>query len=133
MFKVGDYVACGNKGVCRVSEVTTLDISGVDRNEEYYILKPVYNTASTVYIPVALADESIRSILSASEAKDFLKDIPGIACLDIQSEKTVEAEYKGCIRSNDIRKLVSLVKTIYVRRRKRQEERKRRLMPSISG
>jgi len=41
MFKVGDYVACGNKGVCRVSEVTTLDISGVDRNEEYYILKPV--------------------------------------------------------------------------------------------
>ncbi len=121
MFKVGDYVACGNKGVCRVSEVTTLDISGVDRNEEYYILKPVYNTASTVYIPVALADESIRSILSANEAKDFLKDIPQIACLDIQSEKTVEAEYKVCIRSNDIRKLVSLVKTIYVRRRKRQE------------
>ena len=121
MFKVGDYVACGNKGVCRVSEITTLDISGVDKNEEYYILKPVYNTASTVYIPVALADESIRSILSAGEAKAFLKDIPDIKCLDIQSEKMVEAEYKGCIRSNDIRKLVSLVKTIYVRRRKRLE------------
>ncbi len=121
MFSVGEYVACGNKGVCKIDQVTTLDISGVDKDEEYYILKPVYSAASTVYVPVALADESIRSILSADEAKAFVRNIPDIECLDIPNEKMVEAEYKGCVRSNDMKKMVSLVKTIYERRKKRIE------------
>ncbi len=121
MFSVGEYVACGNKGVCKIDQITTLDISGVDKNEKYYILKPVYSAASTVYVPVALADESIRSILTTDEAKAFVKSIPGIECLDIPNEKMVEAEYKGCVRSNDMKKMVSLVKTIYERRKKRIE------------
>ncbi len=55
MFSVEDYVVCGNKGVCKVDRIATLDITGVDKNEEYYILKPVYHTGSTVYISVAMA------------------------------------------------------------------------------
>ena len=42
MFGIGDYVICGNKGVCEVENITTLNISGVDRGREYYILKPLY-------------------------------------------------------------------------------------------
>ncbi|MBR1861874.1 MAG: CarD family transcriptional regulator [Lachnospiraceae bacterium] len=121
MFSVGEYVACGNKGVCKIDQITTLDISGVDKNEEYYILKPVYSAASTVYIPVSLSEESLRSILSADEARKFVATIPEIECLDITNEKMVETQYKGCVRSNDMKKLVSLVKTIYVRRKARFE------------
>lgn len=121
MFSIGDYVACGNRGVCVVSEIKTLDISGVDKDEQYYILKPVYNTASTVYIPVALADESIRPVLNADEAQKLVAGIPDIDCLDISSEKLVEGMYKGCIRSNDVREFVRLIKTIYYRKQKRLE------------
>ena len=119
MYSVGDLVSCGNKGVCRVEQITTLDISGVDKDEEYYILKLVYNGASTVYIPVALADDSLRPILTKAEAESFVKQIPAVECLDIPSEKLVENEYKSCVRSNDTTKLVKLIKTIYVRRQKR--------------
>ena len=42
VFAVGDYVICSNKGVCVVEKITTLDISGVDKEREYYILKPLY-------------------------------------------------------------------------------------------
>lgn len=121
MFSIGDYVACGNKGVCVIGEIKTLDISGVDKDEQYYILKPVYNAASTVYIPVALAEESIRPVLTADEAKRLVADIPQIDCLDITSEKLVEGMYKGCIRSNDVREFVRLIKTIYIRKQKRLE------------
>ncbi len=121
MFSIGDYVACGNKGVCVIGEIKTLDISGVDKDEQYYILKPVYNAASTVYIPVALAEESIRPVLTADEAKRLVEDIPQIDCLDITSEKLVEGMYKGCIRSNDVREFVRLIKTIYIRKQKRLE------------
>ncbi|MCQ2526899.1 MAG: CarD family transcriptional regulator [Lachnospiraceae bacterium] len=121
MFSIGDYVACGNKGVCVIGEIKTLDISGVDKDEQYYILKPVYNAASTVYIPVTLAEESIRPILSAEEAKKLVAGIPDIDCLDITSEKVVEGMYKGCIRSNDVKEFVRLIKTINYRKKKRLE------------
>ncbi len=121
MFSVGEYVACGNKGVCKVDQISTLNISGVDKNEKYYILKPVYSAASTVYVPVSVADESVRCILTAEEAKAFVKSIPEIKSLEIPNEKLIEAEYKGCVRSNDMKKMVSLVKTIYERRKKRLE------------
>lgn len=121
MFSVGDYVACGNKGVCTVEQITTLDISGVDKDEKYYIMKPVYNSASTVYVPVALAEESVRPILSLKEADSLVSDIPSIERIEITNEKLVETTYKGCVRSNDVREFVRLIKTIYDRRRKRLE------------
>ena len=62
MFRVGQYVVCGNKGVCTIEDITTLDISGVDKAKLYYILKPQYITASTVYVPVENAS-SLREVL----------------------------------------------------------------------
>ena len=51
MFQKGEYVVSCSKGVCMVEDITTLNISGIDKEREYYILKPVYLSASTVYIP----------------------------------------------------------------------------------
>ena len=35
---------CGNKGVCVVENIAALDISGVDKERQYYILKPKYQS-----------------------------------------------------------------------------------------
>ena len=42
MFEKGDYVIYGNNGICRVQDITTLTIPGIDKNRKYYLLKPVY-------------------------------------------------------------------------------------------
>ena len=55
MFEKGDYVIYGNNGICRVQDITTLSISGIDKNRKYYLLKPVYASGSTVYTPVETA------------------------------------------------------------------------------
>ncbi|MCR4897416.1 MAG: CarD family transcriptional regulator [Lachnospiraceae bacterium] len=119
MFNVEDYVVCGNKGVCKVDHIGTLDMSGVDKDEEYYILKPVYSTGSTVYVPVETAEQSVRPVLSHKEADSLVDEIPSISRLEIRNEKELEQEYKVCIRSNDARELVKLLKTIYTRREAR--------------
>jgi CarD family transcriptional regulator len=119
VFSIGDYVVCGNKGVCKVDQITTLDITGVDKTEEYYILKPVYSSASTVYVPVSLAEESVRPVLSHKEASELVGEIPAIPEITIANEKLLEQQYKGCIRSNDARELVSLLKTLYNRKQQR--------------
>lgn len=67
MFTVGDYVVCGNNGICRVQDITTLNISGIDKSRKYYLLKPVFLSGSTVYIPVDTADEAMRKAMNKDE------------------------------------------------------------------
>ena len=120
MFSVGDYVVCGNKGACKVQQITTLDITGANAGEEYYILKPVYSPGSTVYVPVEPTGNSLRPVLSRKEAEKLIRDLAKIPELTVANEKLLEQEYKGCIRSNDARDLVKLLKTLYSRRQKRE-------------
>lgn len=119
MFKVGDYVICGNKGVCTVENITTLNIAGVDKEREYYILKPLYMGGSTVYVPVDSPKESMRSVLKRDEAQRLIEAIPGIPLLVITNEKLTEQTYKDCIKKNSCEELIKMIKTIYLRKQKR--------------
>lgn len=119
MFSIGQYVICGNKGVCTVEDITTLNISGVDKEKKYYILKPRYVTASTVYVPVDSAATSMRMVLTKEEAQSLINSIPEIPVLDIRNEKLVEQDYKTCMKSNRCDEWVKLIKTIYDRKQKR--------------
>lgn len=121
MFEKGEYVVCGSKGVCLVEDITTLDISGVDKEREYYILKPVYVAGSTVYLPVDATKESIRRILSKEEANELIHVIPEIPLITITNDKLLEQEYRGCIRSNNCKEWIKIIKTIYLRKQKRIE------------
>lgn len=119
MFEIGEYVVCGNKGVCVVEDVAKLDISGVDKEREYYILKPLYMAGSTVYVPVDSAEKSMRRVLKRDEAQKLIKGIPDIPLLVITNEKLSEQMYRECIRANDCEELIKIIKTIYQRKQKR--------------
>ena len=119
MFEIGDYVICGNKGVCVVENITTLNISGVDKEREYYILKPFYVTGSTVYVPVDSPKESMRYVLKREEAQKLIEMIPDIPMLVITNEKLSEQIYRECIKTNCCEDLVKIIKTIYTRKQKR--------------
>lgn len=121
MFKKGEYVVCGNKGVCLVEDITTLNISGVDKAREYYILKPLYMSGSTVYVPVDATKESIRKILSKDEAEALIKGIPAIPMITGVNDKLLEQEYRGCMKSNNCEEWIKIIKTIYLRKQKRIE------------
>lgn len=119
MFKIGDYVICGNKGVCTVENITTLDIAGVDREREYYILKPLYMGGSTVYVPVDSSKDSMRNVLKKEEAQRLIEAIPEIPMLVIANDKLTEQIYKDCMKANSCEELVKVIKTIYLRKQKR--------------
>ena len=119
MFEKGDYVIYGNNGICRVQDITTLSISGIDKNRKYYLLKPVYASGSTVYTPVDTAETLLRPALSREEADSLIRSIPDIPLIPIADEKTLEKTYKEYMRSNSTRAWVQLIKTIYLRKEKR--------------
>lgn len=121
MFDKGEYVVCGNKGVCRVEEITTLDISGVDKKREYYILKPVYVPGSTVYVPVDASTESIRKVLEHEEAERLIQDIAKVPLITITNDKLLEQEYRSCMKTNCCEEWIKILKTISLRRQRRIE------------
>ena len=121
MFDKGAFVVCGSKGVCTVEDVARMSIPGVDGKRDYYVLKPVYNFATTVYIPVDAGKESMRGVLSATEAKKLIRGMESIAPIDIVNDKMLEQEYRGCMRTNMCEEWVRILKTTYQRKVKRQE------------
>lgn len=121
MFSIGEYVVCGNKGVCVVEKITRLDIMGADKEREYYILKPLYLSGSTVYVPVDSPKESMRRVLRREEAQRLIESIPRLTLLDISNEKLSEQAYRECMRTNSCEEWVRVIKTIYLRKQKRLE------------
>lgn len=119
MFEKGEYVICGNNGICCVMDITTLHIPGVDQKRAYYLLRPVYQPASTVYVPVDTEKSSLRRALSQTEAKELIKAIPSISLIPLANEKTLERTYKEYMHQGTCEALVSLIKTIYLRKEKR--------------
>ena len=119
VFSVGEYVVCGNKGVCTVEKITRLDIAGVDKTRDYYILKPLYSSGSTVYVPVDSPKESMRKVLNREEAEKLIQTIPGIPLIDITNEKFSEQAYRECMKTNRCEEWVRVIKTIYLRKQKR--------------
>lgn len=104
-----------------MEDVTTLNISGVDKEREYYILKPVYMAGSTVYVPVDTAKESMRRVLTKEEAMQLIDAIPEIPLITITNDKLLEQEYRGCMRTNCCEEWIRIIKTIYLRKQKRLE------------
>jgi CarD family transcriptional regulator len=100
-------------------EITKLDISGADKEKEYYILKPLYQAGSTVYVPVGAPRESMRAVLNREEARKLIEAIPDIPVLEIQNDKLSEEAYKKCMKTNECEEWVKVLKTIYLRKQKR--------------
>lgn len=121
MFEVGEYVVCGNKGVCVVEKITTLDIAGVDKEREYYILKPKYQMGSTVYVPVDSSKESMRRVIRREEAQKLIDAIPDVPLLAITNEKLSEQIYRECLKSGNCKEWVRILKTIWRRKQERQQ------------
>lgn len=119
MFQKSQYVVCGNKGVCSVEDITTLDISGVDKARQYYILKPIYVEGSTVYVPVDTNKEAIREVMGREAADSLIREIAKVPLILVENEKQLEQEYKNCMKENSCENWIRIIKTIYLRKQKR--------------
>ncbi len=119
MFEVGEYVVCGSKGVCVVENITTLDIAGVDKERKYYILKPIYQTGSTVYVPVDSSKDSMRRVMERKDAQKLIEAIPDVPLLVITNDKLTEQTYKESLKSGNCEEWVRIIKTIWLRKQQR--------------
>lgn len=125
MFEVGEYVVYGSKGVCQITDISHIDISGADKDRLYYVLAPIGDTNAKIYAPTDNRKITMRKVISKEEADKLILELPEIELLWVPDDKQREAKYKEVMRTCDYRAWVSIVKTLYLRKKERTAQGKK--------
>ena len=125
MVGIGDCVVYGNHGVCRI-ETTEMKQMG-NKQMEYYVLKPVFDQKSTVFVPTANETliAKMKRLLTREEITDLIDSIPENDCIWIENEGVRREEYRNIIHRGDRTELVKLIKTLYLHQKKQFSENKK--------
>ena len=125
MFEVGSCIYYATSGLCRVEEITSLDISGADAGRLYYRLVPMDGRGGTIYTPVDNKKVPMRRAMNSQEAGQLIDAMPEIGLLEIPSERLREQTYKEALLSPDCKSWVKMIKTLYKRRKDRYAQGKK--------
>ena len=125
MYKVGEYIVHGRNGVCRIEDITHIDISGADQSQLYYTLVPMKSAASKIFFPVDSDRVVMRSVVTKAEAEHLVEQISQIKPIGIENERQRENVYKEAIGSCDCKRLIGMIKTLNERNRERIESGKK--------
>lgn len=125
MFQKDEYVIYGYSGVCKVLDISTMDIEGMDKERLYYTLQPMSEKDSQIYTPIDNDKIIIRKVLTKEEADQLIYEIPKVPQLWIETDKLREEKFKAAIRSCDCKEWIKVIKTIYLKKQKRIAEGKK--------
>lgn len=121
MYKIGDYIVKPAKGICKVEDILHLDMPGVDKKRMYYLLIPTNDVSGKIYMPTDSKDTHVRKVISAKEARELIDQIPKIKELEVTNDKMREQTYSDAVKSGDPHQLIAVIKTLYIRRKKREQ------------
>ncbi len=125
LFEKGEYIVYGMTGVCRVSDITEMDLDGAGKNRLYYVLEPTSTRGSRIITPVEGNKNVMRRIMTSEEAYDLINRLEEIEGLGITEDKQRENRYKEALMTCDCRIWVGIIKTLYLRKKDRMNRGKR--------
>lgn len=114
MFEVGSYVIYRSEGVCVISDIRSESFGMIGKEEQYYILTPVNDGKSTVFVP--LANEKLvgfmRRLMSAEEINAMLGELRDERMEWITDSRARNNAFKEILLRGDRRELIVLVNTV---------------------
>ena len=124
MFSVNDKIHYGSSGVCVIQEITTMRF-GRSR-ERYYVLKPVYQNTSLIYVPVDNEQlvSKMRPLLSRAEVEELIATIPQVSTVWVEDGQQRKACFDDLLRSNTCAGLIVIIKTLNEHKAVRQSRGK---------
>lgn len=120
MYAVGDYVVKVNDGVCQIEEITHLQMSGVSNEKLYYLMVPVYNKGSRIFVPVEGREDELRFVVDEKSITQMLEKVPSMETEWIENNKLREAKYKEVLHDGDPECMLGYIKVMYQKRRERE-------------
>ena len=119
--KIGSYVLYGKTGVCFVKEQTTMN------GGQYYVLSPISDSRSSVYVPLA-NDELVgrmRPLLSREEINLLLSNADEVRLEWLEDRNERASFCRGVLCGGDRKELVRLLCCLMRRKMERIDMGKR--------
>lgn len=131
-FKKGDMIVYGNSGVCEVKDTCAAPFANMNQGTLYYVLKPLGSRdGSMIYSPMNNQSVNMRNLMTREEAERFIDRIPSISPIIIENEKNRKLLYKQAMEMGIPEGNVSVIKTVYNRRKQLLNTRKR--LPDVDS
>lgn len=126
MFQIGDKIVYGSTGVCIVEDITTVNLSGVDKNRLYYVLKPLYQDGS-IRTPVDNEKVFKRPVISRQEAEALVDMIPTVkaAACNEKNLSLLRSHYRQRLGTFHCEDLVELTMSIYAKKQDAARQQKK--------
>ena len=117
MFTVGQTVAYSTQGICTIAERCTREVGGAPA--DYYVLKPLQDPRSTVYVPVdnARLVGRMRAPMEAGAAKALLAALPGLPHSWQENDTLRREQQRAALAEGLPEELAQLYKVLLLRRR----------------
>lgn len=121
MYSIGDTVKYETQGIFRITGTKDMSMGGETR--PFYILKPIFSTGSTIYLPVnEKTGERLHRLLSAKEIDALIKEIPNEETIWIEDKNERSETYKNILSGKDRSALIRMIKTLYLHGKKLKDE-----------
>ena len=115
MYQIGDMVLYGMEGVCEITGKEHRATAGVEG--DYYVLKPVENGQSTVWVPAGNPQlvHKMRKLLSAQEVYQLIHKMASQPVMPWEdNDRARRDHFQGILRSGDRISLISMIRTLYL-------------------
>lgn len=115
MFKIDDKVLYGSSGICVIEGKISREFKG--KIIEYYVLKPIENMSSTVFVPVNNQElvSRIKKLLTEKEIEEMIKELPEDNLEWINHDNTRRDRFKSIVKSGNRKEIMRLIRTLYTK------------------
>lgn len=125
MFEIGEYVVKANSGICKIEEIIELDLLDNGNLESYYVVVPIDNKSSKLFVPINTSANTLRQVINETQAWDIINSISLIPEPSFENEKVREAKYKEAIKSCEPTALIGILKSMHTRKKLRSQQGKK--------
>ncbi|MDO4344647.1 MAG: CarD family transcriptional regulator [Eubacteriales bacterium] len=118
-FCKGGYVVYGSAGVCYIEDIRNMRFPSERGERCYYILRPVRNASSTLYVPVdnEKLREKMRHVLTKEEIDAILEENRDKEIQWQSDKKKREEEFRKILKERNQKEMLLLVSCIYLKKR----------------
>ena len=126
VFHKGDTVIYGANGICEIEEITSQSFCGETR--EYYVLRSVYCSGETVFVPTdsAALTGKMYPALTRDEIDSLLTALPPAIPAWIDADEERKNRFAEILTSGDRQALIGMVRTLH-EHKQQQEKRGKKL------
>jgi CarD family transcriptional regulator len=126
-FKKNDYIVYGTNGICHIEDIQPMSFDRKKDSDLYYILRPLSNPASTVFVPLKNENltSKMRDVMTKEQIHELLEDMKGKELPWEQNRRFRSETFHEILTKGVQEELLLMVQCIYMRKKQLTEDGKK--------